>query len=162
MNPYTRHPVVLAMTGSALDEILPEKIVMGLGTGLPLRLKQMGIPYSPDEAVARVSARIDQLRTLWANERIPSATPGLPPIQPMFPPVHRIPLFIAAYRREFVELCGQKADGYLARPCESIPSLGGILERMRAAATSPRAATRAISRRPATRSRSSTRRGARR
>jgi 1,4-dihydroxy-2-naphthoate octaprenyltransferase len=135
VNPYTRHPVVLAMTGSALDELLPERVVMGLGTGLPLRLKQMGIPYSPDEAVARVSSAMDQLRALWAGERLPSATPGLPPIQPMFPPVHRIPLFIAAYRKELVELAGQKADGYLARPCESIPSLRGILERLRASAT---------------------------
>jgi 1,4-dihydroxy-2-naphthoate octaprenyltransferase len=135
VNPYTRHSVVLAMTGSALDELLPERIVMGLGTGLPLRLAQMGIPYSPTEAVDSVSAAMDQLRALWAGERLPSATPGLPPIQPMFPPVHRIPLFIAAYRKEFVELAGQKADGYLARPCESIPSLRGILERLRASAT---------------------------
>ncbi len=135
VNPYTRHPVVLAMTGSALDEILPEHIVMGIGTGLPLRLKQMAIPYSPDEAVALVSSTIDQLRQLWAGERLPSGTPGLPPIQPMFPPVHRIPLFVAAYRKEFVELAGQKADGYLARPCESIPSLRGILDRLAASAT---------------------------
>lgn len=134
VNPFTRHPVVLAMTGSALDELLPGRIVMGLGTGLPLRLKQMGIPYHPEEALARVSTTIDQLHTLWAGERLPSATPGLPPIQPMFPPTHRIPLFIAAYRKEFVALAGQKADGYLARPAESIPSLRGIVERLRAAA----------------------------
>ena len=123
VNPYTRHPVVLAMTGSALDEILPGRIVMGLGTGLPLRLKQMGIPYDPGTAVERVSTAMDDVRSLWAGERLPSATPGLPPIQPMFPPAHRIPLVIAAYRREFVALAGQKADGYLARPAESIPSL---------------------------------------
>ncbi len=135
VNPFTRHPVVLAMTGSALDEILPGRIVIGLGTGLPLRLKQMGIPYEPAAAVGRVSETIDQLRALWAGERLPSATPGLPPIQPMFPPTHRIPLAIAAYRQEFVALAGQKADGYLARPAESIPSLRGILERLRAAAT---------------------------
>jgi 1,4-dihydroxy-2-naphthoate octaprenyltransferase len=122
------------MTGSALDEILPGRIVMGLGTGLPLRLRQMGIPYEPDAAVERVSTTIDQLRALWAGERLPSATPGLPPIQPMFPPTHRIPLVIAAYRKEFVALAGQKADGYLARPAESIPSLRGILERLRSAA----------------------------
>jgi 1,4-dihydroxy-2-naphthoate octaprenyltransferase len=134
VNPYTRHPVVLAMTGSALDELLPGRIVMGLGTGLPLRLKQMGIPYDPDEAVERVSDTIDRLRALWAGERLPSATPGLPPIQPMFPPTHRIPLFIAAYRKEFVALAGRKADGYLARPAESIPSLRGILERLGASA----------------------------
>ena len=135
VNPYTRHPVALAMTGSALDEMAPGRIVMGLGTGLPLRLKQMGIPYSPTDAVERVSTAMDQLRTLWAGERLPSATPGLPPIQPMFEPPHRIPLVIAAYRKEFVALAGQKADGYLARPAESIPSLRGIIERLRAAAT---------------------------
>ncbi len=77
-NPFTRHPVVLAMTGSALDEILPGRFVLGMGTGLPLRLKQMGIPYEPDAAVAAVSTAIDQIRALWAGERLPSATPGLP------------------------------------------------------------------------------------
>jgi 1,4-dihydroxy-2-naphthoate polyprenyltransferase len=135
LNPYTRHPVVLAMTGAALDEILPGQIVMGLGTGLPLRLRQMGIPYDPATAVGRVSEAIDQVRALWAGDRLPSATPGLPPIQPMFAPTHRIPISIAAYRKEFVALAGQKADGYLARPAESIPSLRGILERLRVAAT---------------------------
>ncbi len=134
VNPYTRHPVVLAMTGSALDEILPERIVMGLGTGLPLRLGQMGIPYSADSAVPRVETAIGQMRALWAGERIPPAAPGLPAIQPMFPPVHRIPLYVAAYRKEFVEMAGRTADGYLARPCESIPSLRGIVERLRASA----------------------------
>jgi 1,4-dihydroxy-2-naphthoate octaprenyltransferase len=133
-NPFTRHPVVLAMTGSALDEILPGRFVLGLGTGLPLRLKQMGIPYEPDAAVEGVSTAIDQIRALWAGERLPSATPGLPPIQPMFAPTHRIPIVIAAYRKAFVELAGQKADGYLARPAESIPSMRGILERLRASA----------------------------
>jgi len=134
VNPNTRHPVVLAMTGSALDEILPGRIVMALGTGLPLRLKQMGIPYAQDTALEDVSKAIDTLRQLWRGERIPSATPGLPPIQPMFPPTHRIPVHIAAYRREFVTLAGQKADGYLSRPAESIASLRGILERLDEAA----------------------------
>ncbi len=134
VNPNTRHPVVLAMTGSALDEILPGRIVMALGTGLPLRLKQMGIPYTPEAALEGVSTAIDQIRTLWRGERLPSATPGLPPIQPMFAPTHRIPIHIAAYRREFVTLAGQKADGYIARPAESIASLRGILERLNAAA----------------------------
>src|SRR5437762_7935406 len=78
-NPFTRHPVVLAMTGSALDELLPGRIVLGLGTGLPLRLKQMGIPYDPDASVEGVSAAIDEIRALWAGDRLQSATPSLPP-----------------------------------------------------------------------------------
>ena len=134
VNPFTRHPVVLAMTGSALDEMAPGRIVMGMGTGLPLRLKQMGIPYSPESAVEGVSSAIDEIRALWAGERRPSATPGLPPIQPMFAPPHRMPIYVAAYRKEFVTLAGQKADGYLARPAESVPSLAGIIGRLQTAA----------------------------
>lgn len=134
VNPNTRHPVVLAMTGSALDEMAPGRIVMALGSGLPFRLKQMGIPYDPEPAVQGVSEAIDTLRTLWAGERLAPGSPGVPPIEPMFAPPHRIPLFVAAYRQAFVTLAGQKADGYLARPAESVPSLTGILSRLRAAA----------------------------
>src|SRR5512138_1706598 len=42
LNPLTRHPVLVAMTVSALDEIAPGRIILGMGTGLPLRLAQMG------------------------------------------------------------------------------------------------------------------------
>jgi 5,10-methylenetetrahydromethanopterin reductase len=133
LNPFTRHPVVLAMSVSALDEMAPGRIVLGLGTGLPLRLAQMGIPYTPEGGVEGVSAAIDTVRTLWAGQRIPSATPNLMPIQPMFPPVHHVPIYIAAYRSAFVDLAGQKADGYLARPCESIPGFTKIVRRLRAA-----------------------------
>jgi 1,4-dihydroxy-2-naphthoate polyprenyltransferase len=131
LNPYTRHPVLLAMTVSAIDEMAPERVILALGTGLPLRLGQMGIPYAPPEGVARVSAAIDTVRALWAGERIPSAAEGLPPVQPMFPPVHRVPVFIAAYRSPMLRLAGEKADGYLARPAESIPSLVKMLGVMR-------------------------------
>jgi 1,4-dihydroxy-2-naphthoate octaprenyltransferase len=62
----------------------------------------------------------------------------------MFAPPHRIPLYIAAYRKEFVALAGQKADGYLARPAESIPSLKGILERLAVAAVAADRDPRAI------------------
>src|SRR5436853_6228809 len=79
VNPFTRHPVLIAMTISALDEIAPERILLGLGSALPLRLGQMGVPYAPDEAAARVATTTDTLRTLWKGERMPSAKAGLPP-----------------------------------------------------------------------------------
>ena len=147
---------------SALDEMAPGRIVMGMGTGLPLRLKQMGIPYAPDAGGRGRQRRDRHVRALWAGERIPSATPGLPPIQPMFAPPHRIPIYIAAYRTAFVALAGQKADGYLARPAESVPSLAGIIGRLHDGGRRRRPRPEGRSRRPATCSRSSTRRGARR
>src|SRR3990172_8436565 len=54
LNPYTRHPLLIAMTVSALDEIAPERISLALGSALPLRLGQVGIPYHPSEAPERV------------------------------------------------------------------------------------------------------------
>lgn len=133
LSSYTRHPVLTAMTISALDDMAPGRIILGLGTALPLRLAQMGIPYSPDAGVESVSKAIDTLRALWAGKRLPSATPNLPPIQPMFAPVHHVPIYVAAYRTDFLKLAGAKADGYLARPCESIPNLKRLLPKLRTA-----------------------------
>jgi 1,4-dihydroxy-2-naphthoate octaprenyltransferase len=131
LNPYTRHPVVLAMTMSALDDLAPRRCTLALGSGLPLRLSQMAIPY--DDTVARVSEAIDQVRTLWRGERL-TLNDKVPPLQPMFQPPHRIPIYIAAYRTPFLDLCGRKADGYLARPAESLPAFGKMRQRVLEAA----------------------------
>lgn len=138
LNPFTRHPVLIAMTISALDEIAPERIILGLGSALPLRLAQMGVPYAPDEAAERVSTAIDTLHTLWKGERMPSGKPGLPPLVPQFPPVHRVPIYIAGYRSPMMVVAGQKGDGYLARPAESLPGLKKLLRVMDRAATEAR------------------------
>ena len=119
LNPYTRHPVVVAMTMSALDDLAPRRVTLALGSGLPLRLSQMAIPY--DDTVARVSEAIDQMRRLWSGQPL-KLNDKVPPLQPMFQPPHRIPIYIAAYRTPFLDLCGEKADGYLARPAESLPA----------------------------------------
>jgi 5,10-methylenetetrahydromethanopterin reductase len=119
LNPYTRHPVVVAMTMSALDDLAPRRCTLALGSGLPLRLSQMAIPY--DDTVARVSEAIDQIRQLWRGEPL-KLNDKVPPLQPMFQPPHRIPIYIAAYRTPFLDLCGEKADGYLGRPAESLPA----------------------------------------
>jgi 1,4-dihydroxy-2-naphthoate octaprenyltransferase len=134
VNPFTRHPVLLAMTVSALDEMAPSRISLGLGTALPLRLGQMGIPYTPDDAARMTSSTIDTLHQLWKGERMPSGKPGLPPLQPMFPPVHRVPIYVAGYRSPMMVLAGQKGDGYLARPAESIPGLKKLVRVMNRAA----------------------------
>ena len=133
LSTYTRAPALISMTVSALDEMAPGRIILGLGTALPLRLAQMGIPYKPDEGVESVSKAIDLLRAMWSGQRIPSAAPNLPPIQPMYPPVHRVPIYIAAYRTPFLQLAGRKADGYLARPAESIPNLQRLIRKLQKA-----------------------------
>jgi 1,4-dihydroxy-2-naphthoate octaprenyltransferase len=131
LNPYTRHTVVVAMTLSALDDLAERRCALALGSGLPLRLSQMAIPY--DDTVAKVSLAIDQIRALWRGERL-VLNEKVPPLQPMFQPTHRIPIYIAAYRTAFLDLCGEKADGYLARPAESLPAFAKMRERVLATA----------------------------
>ncbi|MCU1672038.1 MAG: 1,4-dihydroxy-2-naphthoate octaprenyltransferase [Frankiales bacterium] len=133
VNPNTRHPVVLAMTVSALDDLAPGRITLGIGSGLPLRLAQMGLPYDPDEQIVTIEQALADLRALWAGERIPAKGAG-PDIEPMFPPVHRTPLWVAGYRRAFHELAGRAADGYLARPAESVQGIAVAAERIAASA----------------------------
>jgi len=119
LNPYTRHPFVLASTLAALDDLAPERLSLALGSGLPLRLLQMAIPF--ENAPARVGEAIDQVRELWAGRRL-LLNEKLPPLVPMFQPPHRIPIYVAAYTRPYLELAGAKADGYLSRPLESLPA----------------------------------------
>ena len=133
LNPFTRHPVLLAMTVSAVDEMAPGRIILGLGSALPLRLAQMGIPYDPAVAAERISTTIDTLRALWGGERIPPGAEGVPPVEPMFPPVHHVPIYVAGYRTPMVVLAGRKGDGYLARPLESLASFGQMVPKIRRA-----------------------------
>jgi 1,4-dihydroxy-2-naphthoate octaprenyltransferase len=119
LNPYTRHPFVVASTLSSLDDLAPERLSLALGSGLPLRLMQMGIPF--ENAPERVGEAIDQIRELWAGRRL-VLNDKVPPLVPMFQPPHRIPIYIAAYTRPYLDLAGAKADGYLSRPLESLPA----------------------------------------
>jgi len=135
VNPFTRHPVVLAMTVSSLDDMAPGRIILGLGSALPLRLSQMGIPYTPQEGHDRVSVAIDTLRALWRGERVLHGGDGVPPVEPMFAPVHHVPIYVAGYRTPMLELAGRKGDGYLARPLESLPSFRTMVPKIRRAST---------------------------
>src|ERR1700694_2013575 len=68
LNPYTRHPFVVASTMASLDNLAEGRVSLALGSGLPLRLAQMNIPF--ENAPQRVSDSIDQIRTLWRGERL--------------------------------------------------------------------------------------------
>jgi 1,4-dihydroxy-2-naphthoate octaprenyltransferase len=134
LNPNTRHPVLLAMTISALDDLAPGRITLALGTALPLRLAQMGIPYQPEPAIAKVEQTMLELRQLWRGERLALGAQGVPELEPMFPPVHQVPLWAAGYRRAFHEMAGRVADGYLARPAEPMEAVALASRRIKAAA----------------------------
>ena len=127
LNPYTRHPFVVASTMASLDNLAEGRLSLALGSGLPLRLAQMNIPV--ENASARVAESIDEIRTLWRGDRL-TLNDRVPPLVPMFPPPRRIPVYIAAYTRPYLEVAGEKADGYLARPMESVAAFRVMRERV--------------------------------
>ncbi len=127
LNPYTRHPFVVASTMASLDNLAEGRMSLALGSGLPLRLAQMNIPA--ENAVAKVADSVEQIRTLWRGERL-MLNDRVPPLVPMFAPPRRIPIYIAAYTRPYLELAGASADGYLARPMESVAAFSLMRERV--------------------------------
>src|SRR4030081_259926 len=44
LNPYTRHPVVVAMTMSALDDLAPRPVTLAPGSAFALWLSRVGAP----------------------------------------------------------------------------------------------------------------------
>src|SRR5207237_10538789 len=76
---------------------------------------------------------IDLLRTVWGGERVPPGGEGVPPVEPMFAPLHHVPIHVAGYRTPMLELAGRKGDGYLARPLESLASFRKMVPKVQRA-----------------------------
>ena len=69
VNPYTRHPALLAMETAALAGIAPGRVVLGLGSSNRRWIEaQMGIPFKAPLGGLRESVEI--VRRLLAGERV--------------------------------------------------------------------------------------------
>lgn len=69
VNPFTRHPALLAMETATLAGIAPGRVVLGLGTGVRRWIEdQMGI-VAP-RPLTTLRACVDVVRRLWAGERV--------------------------------------------------------------------------------------------
>ena len=69
VNPYTRHPALLAMETATLAAVAPGRVVLGLGAGVRRWIEgQMAIPAGRPLGALRDC--IDVIRRLWAGERV--------------------------------------------------------------------------------------------
>jgi alkanesulfonate monooxygenase SsuD/methylene tetrahydromethanopterin reductase-like flavin-dependent oxidoreductase (luciferase family) len=69
VNPYTRHPALLAMETAALAGVAPGRVVLGLGSSNRRWIEaQMGIPFKTPLADLREGVSI--VRRLLAGERV--------------------------------------------------------------------------------------------
>lgn len=121
INPFTRHTSVVAMTVATLDEFSPGRLILGLGTGYPLRLNQMGLML--ERPVYELERRIGEIRELLNGGQIQKGA------HLMFkPPAKKIPVYIGVRGESMLRMAGRVGDGYLAAPAESVLSMKKIVK----------------------------------
>src|SRR5215831_13888024 len=114
VNPYNRHPTLIAMEIGALDELARGRARLGLGSGIAAATERMGLPADRPLAAARDAITI--VRALLAGEevdyagRVFSARKVRLDYQPLRADM---PLLMAARGEQALALCGKIADGLM-------------------------------------------------
>jgi 5,10-methylenetetrahydromethanopterin reductase len=133
VNPYTRHPAVLAMETAALTGVAPGRVVLGLGSSNRRWIEeQMGIPFKTPLADLREGVSI--IRRLLAGERLDlhGGRFHLEGVKLEFAPKAHVPILLGAKGPRALALAGEIADGAL---CSVLASPAHV-RRVRAAAGS--------------------------
>jgi len=135
VNPFTRHPAVLAMEAATLAGIAPERIALGLGSSNRGWIEtQMGIPFTLPLQAVRESVEI--IRRLWQGERVSYAGRcfTLTGVKLDFAPAQAtLPILLGVKGPKALATAGEIADGVVC----SILSSPGHVRRVRATTARP-------------------------
>jgi 5,10-methylenetetrahydromethanopterin reductase len=114
LNPFQRHPTLIAMEMGAMDELLGGRTNLGIGAGIPRKLKQADIDMSKPIAAMRDAITI--IRDLMNKGRSDHrgqvfSTHDLAieftPVRPDYP------IYMAAMGDQAIRLAGRVADGLM-------------------------------------------------
>lgn len=138
VNPYSRHPTLIAMEWGAFDELAQGRAVLGIGAGIAAAVRQMGLGWERPLSALRDAIHIvrGMLRgeTVSYRGRVFSVDGARLGYRP---PRREPPIYMAAVGTRSLGLCGEAADGLIVS--NMLPR--GYTER--AAAIVSRAATEA-------------------
>lgn len=115
LNPYSAHPVELAMHAATLQELSQGRALLGVAAGAAEFLSRAGVPQR--EPLARTRQAVLACRALLDGTS-PAGTPGAGTwgddayLRP--PPSHRVPVYLGAMSPKMLALGGEVADGVLA------------------------------------------------
>lgn len=112
VNPYTRHPALLAMETAALAGIAPGRVVLGLGSSNRRWIEeQMAIPFATPLAAMREAVEI--VRRLLNGERLSynGQTFKLEGVALESPPPKHVPLFLGVKGPRALAMAAEIADG---------------------------------------------------
>ncbi|MFZ2005823.1 MAG: LLM class flavin-dependent oxidoreductase [Stellaceae bacterium] len=113
VNPYTRHPVQIAMDFAALDELSGGRAVLGIGSGIAPPVARMGIVN--DRPLAAVREAIEIVRGLLAGDSLTmrGRVFSLDDAGLAFQSDRLLPIYMAAGSDFALRTCGEIADGFV-------------------------------------------------
>ena len=112
VNPYTRHPALLAMETATLAGLAPGRVVLGLGTSNRVWIEErMRIPFTAPLESLRESVEI--VRRLLAGERLTfhGRRFAVDAVRLEWVPEQAVPIFLGVKGPRALRLAGEIADG---------------------------------------------------
>jgi 5,10-methylenetetrahydromethanopterin reductase len=112
VNPYGRHPTLIAMEFAALDDLSGGRAVLGIGSGIATAVRRMG--FRDDRPVAAVCEAVAIIRAMLSGDsaelngcvfKVGDARLGFRPRRP------DLPIYMAAAGERALKACGEIADG---------------------------------------------------
>lgn len=126
VNPYTRHPALVAMETASLDILSQGRVTLGLGTGSPGWMRQMGIDFTAPLSGLREGAQL--VRRLLRGEEVTfkGRLFSLNRVRLEGPPYsRRVPIYLGVKGPKTLklsgELLGEVADGVHLSILTSVP-----------------------------------------
>lgn len=114
VNPYTRHPALIAMEAAALAGLAPGRVVLGLGSSNRRWIEeQMGIPFKAPLDGLRETVEI--VRRLLAGERVSGGGQvfAVHEVSLAAPPAPAPPILLGVKGPRALRLAAEVADGVL-------------------------------------------------
>ena len=133
INPYTRHPVLIAMEMQGLDELSGGRAFLGLGASERFWMEdQLHIEYDSPRRSLQESVQI--LRGVWEGEAFSYAGKRfrVSQVKLQFRPLRpQLPIYLGVMREHNLALAGEIADGVMLPLFSSPPYVRFAMEHVR-------------------------------
>src|SRR5204862_5299973 len=112
-NPYNRHPTLMAMEMAAFDELCEGRAVLGVGAGIPSRVRRIA---PADRPIAAVRDAVTIVRRLLRGDTVAYTGKVFSADGVRLESTPRraeLPILTAAMGDQALRLCGEIADGVM-------------------------------------------------
>jgi len=116
-NPYLVNPVFTAQAIATLNELAPERVVLGIGAGDKTTLESVGVEMA--KPLTAIQEAIDIFRRIVSGESVvyKGEVFKIAGASFLFKPRGRIPVYVGAQGPKMLELAGRIGDGVLINAC---------------------------------------------